>query len=44
MLYGWKDNQVYSDIKETAHPFDFRVRSYDYFSGRCTNCQGTMLD
>jgi hypothetical protein len=28
MLYGWKENQVYYRTKQTAHPFNFRVRSY----------------
>jgi hypothetical protein len=41
MPYGCKDNRVYSHTKQMAHPFDFRVRSYDYFNGRCTDCQGT---
>jgi hypothetical protein len=44
MLYGWKDNQVYSHTKQMAHPFAKRVRSYDFFSGMCTYYQGAAQD
>jgi hypothetical protein len=44
MLYGWKENQVYYRTKQTAHPFNFQVRSYAYFSGRSTDCQGAAQD
>jgi hypothetical protein len=44
MLYGWKDNQIYSHTKEMEHPFHFWVKSNEYFSGRCTYCQVAARD
>jgi hypothetical protein len=36
MLYGLKDYKIYFCIHQTTPLFDFRARSYDYFTGKCT--------